>query len=288
MNPALPNIVDRNNIRKGGVKFADLHLHTDFSDSTYTPQALIDISKKKGLSCIAVTDHDTVDGIEPCLKAAKQDIEILPAIELTAEHNGLEVHILGYLIEYKNEQLIKKLNFLKQKRIERMGKIIKKLKDLNIEIKEHEIQEFSGRGTIGRLHLARLMLKKGYINSLSEAFQKYIGDKSPAYICGFHLNPQEAIKLIEDVQGIAVLAHPYSLDQDDLIPLFVSYGLKGLEVYYPEHSPQQTAYYENLAGKYNLLITGGSDCHGDAKPEAKIGSIKIPYELVERLKKVKR
>jgi predicted metal-dependent phosphoesterase TrpH len=271
------------------MKFADLHLHTNFSDGTLSPQELVKICLKKKLAAIAVSDHDTVGAIEPAIKAAdNKDIEVLPAIELSTDRDGKEVHILGYLIDYKNQGLLDKLSFLRQMRVERIVEIIRKLREINsIDIEFDELKEISGKGTISRLHLARLMVRKGCVKSIVEAFTKYIGDKSAAYVCGFHFSPPEAIKLIEDIKGISVLAHPYTIRDQELIPWLVDCGLKGIEVYYPEHSPTQTVYYENLAKKYNLLVTGGSDYHGEIKPGVQLGSLKVPYELVERLKREK-
>lgn len=267
------------------MKFADLHLHTIFSDGTYTPEELILQSIKAGLSCIAVADHDTVEAVGPCMEIGREKgIEVLPGIELSTEYEGFEVHILGYLIDYKREDFLKKLEFLKTNRIERVHKIIAKLKEMGIVLEAEAVFEIADVGTTGRLHIARAMLKKGLVKSLSEAFGKYIGDKSPAYVAGFKFSPKEAISLIKDVGGIAVLAHPYVLSRDELIPEFVSSGLRGLEVYYPEYSQSMINFYLEMAKKYNLLVTGGSDCHGSAKPEVRIGSIKIPYELVEKLK----
>lgn len=270
------------------MKFADLHLHTIFSDGTYTPQQLISESKKEGLSAICVADHDTVEGVAPSVEIAKkEDIEIIPGIELTAEDDGSEIHILGYLIDYKRKDFLEKLETLKKDRVERIYKIVEKLNALGIALKAQDIFEIAKGGSVGRLHVARAMVKVGFVGSIFEAFQKYIGDKCPAYVLGFRFTPQEAIKLIKNVGGIPVLAHPYSLNNDDLIPKFVDFGIMGLEVYYPEHSQGLINFYLRLAEKYNLLVTGGSDCHGSAKPEARIGSVKIPYELVEKLKEAK-
>jgi predicted metal-dependent phosphoesterase TrpH len=270
------------------MRFADLHLHTVYSDGTYTPQELLVEASKQGLAAIAVVDHDTVAGIEPTLNIAEEkNIEVLPGTELSVEYDGLEVHILGYLIDYKSHYLIEKLNELKQIRIERIYKIVGKLKDMGMGLTAESVFEIAKQGIPGRLHIARAMAKQGLVGSLGEAFQKFIGDRCPAYVCGFKFSPQEAIKLIRDVGGIPVLAHPYILNRDELITQFVDYGLMGLEVYYPEHTQSMVNFYLNLAKKFNLLVTGGSDCHGNAKPEVKIGSIKIPYELVEKLKQTK-
>jgi hypothetical protein len=271
------------------VKFADLHLHTSCSDGTFSPQQLIAQAKRAGLSCISVVDHDTVEGIALSLEAAKgSDIEVLPGIELTAEYYGKEVHILGYLIDYKDRSLLEKLETLKGIRVERVHKIVGKLKELGIDIDPRLIFELAQDGTVGRLHIARAMVKSSTVSNIFEAFQKYIGDKGPAYVCGFRFTPEEAAKFIKDAGGIPILAHPYSLNNDDLIPQFVESGIMGLEIYYPEHSQSLVNYYLQLAKKYNLLVTGGSDCHGDAKPDVKVGCVKIPYGLVEDLKEAKK
>jgi predicted metal-dependent phosphoesterase TrpH len=259
-----------------------------FSDGTYTPEELIREALSAGLSSVAVVDHDTVDGIEPTIEIARaKDIEVLPGIELTSEYEGLEIHILGYLLDYKNKDLREKLDFLKQNRIQRIYRIVDKLKDIGIKLEAQAVFDIAKEGTVGRLHIARAMVKENLVSSISEAFRKYIGDKCPAYVCGFRFSPNEAISLIKKMAGIPVLAHPYSLHRNELIPVFSDAGLMGLEVYYPEHTKSMVNLYLGLAKKYNLLVTGGSDCHGDAKPEARIGSLKIPYSLVEQLKDAK-
>ncbi len=270
------------------MKSADLHLHTVFSDSTYTPQELIQEALSCGLAAISVVDHDTTGAIELAKSLGEEkNIEVIPGIELTAEYDGLEVHILGYFIHYENEDLRKKLELLKKARIERIHKITDKLKRLNIKLEPEKVFALATHGTVGRLHLARAMVKEGIVDSLEEAFRKYIGEKGPAYVAGFKFSPDGAIKFIRDFGGIPVLAHPHSLHNDDLIFKFIDYGLKGLEVYYPGHTQGMINLYLGIAKKFNLVVTGGSDCHGNAKPEVKIGSIKIPYELVEKLKQVR-
>lgn len=270
------------------MKFADLHLHTIYSDSTYTPFTLAKKAKSAGLSCIAVVDHDTVDGLSPTQEALEPEgIELVSGIELSSDYNGLEIHILGYLFDPKNIKLLEKLDFLKGNRVERVYKILKRLKGMGVELAPEPIFEFSRDGVVGRLHIARAMVKQGLVNTIKEAFDKYIGDRSPAYLADFKLSPYEAIDLIKSASGIPVLAHPYILGNDALIGEFAKAGLAGLEVYYPEHSKSMIQRYLGFAKKYGLLLTGGSDCHGDAKPEERIGSIKIPYDLVEELKLAK-
>jgi len=270
------------------VKFADLHLHTYFSDGTYSPEELVSESRKAGLAAIAVVDHDTVEAIKPVLKVAdRNEVEVIPGIELTAEDDGSEIHILGYFIDYERKDFLKKLDILKNNRVDRIYKIVKKLNGLGMDLDAQDVFDIAKIGTAGRLHVARAMVKAGVVGSTAEAFRKYIGDKGPGYVCGFRFNPKEAIKLIKDVGGVPVLAHPYTLNNDELISRYVDYGIMGLEVYYPEHSQSMVNFYLRLAQKHNLLVTGGSDCHGNAKPVVKIGSIKIPYELVEKLKEAR-
>ncbi|MFH0762721.1 MAG: PHP domain-containing protein [Candidatus Omnitrophota bacterium] len=270
------------------MKFADLHLHTNFSDGTYTPQELIAASLRAGLSAIAITDHDTVDGISLAEAAAeKENIELLPGIELTVEHNGIEIHLLGYLIDYKSAGLLEKLKTLKQIRIKRVYKITDKLKDMGLALDPESVFAIAGEGTVGRLHIARAMLKQKLVGSIYDAFKTYIGDKCPAYVLGFRLSPREAIQVIKDAGGIPVLAHPYLMKNDELISEFSGFGLMGLEVYYPEHSQGMVNHYLDIAKKYNLLATGGSDYHGEVKPGVRIGSAKVSYELVEKLKQAK-
>ena len=269
------------------MKYADLHLHTLFSDGTSLPAELIEEAKKEGLSCISIVDHDTILGIEPALEyACEKDIEVLPGIELTAEYNDQEIHILGYLIDYKDRSFRKKLEILKQNRIERIYKITNKLKGMGLALAADKVFALANHGTVGRMHVARAMVDEGMVDSPAEAFKRFIGDKRPAYVCGFRFTPAEAIGLIRRVAGVAVLAHPYSV-KDEVTTRLIELGLDGLEVYYPEHNQATTSLYLDIARKYNLLITGGSDYHGMAKPEVKIGSAKIPYIFVKNLKQAK-
>jgi predicted metal-dependent phosphoesterase TrpH len=271
------------------MKSADLHTHTLFSDGTQGPQGLVAAAKEAGLDCIALCDHDTVEGVGPAIAAGnEQGLEVLPGIELSTEYCGREVHLLGYLIDCQNQALREKLDFLKNNRIRRIYEIVDKLKDMGVRLNPDAVFSLAPVGTVGRLHIARAMLKEKLVASLDEAFGRFIGDRCPAYVCGFRLGPEEAIGLIKQAGGISVMAHPYSVDRDELIPQLVAAGLEGLEAYYPEHTQAMVNFYLDMAKRYHLLATGGSDYHGDAKPAVKIGAVRVPYELVERLKSVQR
>jgi predicted metal-dependent phosphoesterase TrpH len=268
--------------------FADLHVHTVFSDGTCTPDELIREAGKAGLCALSVVDHDSISGIEPALAAARSvSVEVIPGIELTTELDNTEIHMLGYLFDYTDPVFLSRLAQLQEIRIERVYKIVKKLKLLGVDLDPQAVFEISGTGTPGRLHIARAMVKGGFVSSVGEAFQKYIGDRSPAYVLGFRFSSFDAIDLIKKVGGIPVLAHPYILGNNGMIPQLIDHGLMGLEVYYTEHSQSHINYFLDIARRHNLLVTGGSDFHGCAKPDVPLGVIKIPYELVEILKKAK-
>lgn len=266
-------------------KVADLHIHTYLSDGTFSPKQVLEISHKLGIACIAITDHDSIDGIEPVLKLAKSyEIEVIPGVELTAEVGDNEVHIIGYYIDWRDKGFGAKLKALRHARVERIKKMVEKLAEFGINIEAKEVFEFAGPGAVGRLHLAQVMYQKGLVASIDEAFRKYIRNHGPCYVKKFTLSPREAIEMIKSVGGIPVLAHPHLLKMDELIPSFIRDGLQGIEVYHSDHLDQATQRYEKLAHKYGLLITGGSDCHGLGKKEVLIGKVKLPYSLVEKLK----
>lgn len=274
-------------------KVADLHVHTYLSDGTFTPEKVVTYAKEKGLDAIAITDHDCCSGIGPAIEAGKEmGIEIIPGVELTAELDEEEIHILGYFIDWEDEAFLKKLDKICRVRKERAKKILKKLAKLGVDISEQELFDLSGPGSIGRLHIAHLLVKKGYVSSISSAFSKYIGNKAPCYVRKFRLSPKETVGLIKEVNGVSVLAHPkllYIKDKsiEDIVRRVVKDGIQGIEVYHTDHRDKDVEEFKALAKKYNLLVTGGSDCHGLGKKEVLIGRVKIPYELVEKIKVVR-
>jgi len=268
-------------------KQADLHIHTHYSDSTSSPEEVIEQAHQQGLSCIAITDHDTIDGIQPTVESArKYDIEVIAGVELSTESNGKDIHMLGYLFDYKNQELFDKLRVVQNTRIGRMEKMIEKLKEFGInDIGMEEVCSLVKSDSVGRPHLAHVLLEKGHVNSIQMAFNKYLADGAPVYVAKYKQSPFEAIELIKKYGGISVLAHPMVTGVDELIPSFVEAGLGGMEVYYPNNTKSITNFYTNIAKKHNLVMTGGSDAHGEAKKHTFVGHVKIPYDLVEELKK---
>jgi len=277
-------------------KVADLHVHTNISDSTFSPEKVIELAKLKGLDAIAITDHDTCAAIAPAIVIAKDMyIEIIPGVELTAELDDDEIHMLGYFIDWQNETFTKKLKELCRVREERAKEILRRLNEQGIDLKYEDLLEIAGPGTgsIGRLHIANLLYKKGKVACIREAFTKYIGNDSPAYVKKFKLSPREASDMIKAVGGVSVLAHPKTINTEirplgDIVKMLVDEGLQGIEVYHSDHNNKDSAEFKKLASKYGLLVTGGSDCHGLGKKEVLLGKVKVPYELVEKLRAASR
>lgn len=267
-------------------KSADLHIHTCYSDGTMSPQEVVQDALHCSLSCIAITDHDTVDGISPAIEAARgHDLEVLPGIELSTEINGKDVHILGYLFNWQDASLLEALKEMQNARAERMKKMIQKLETLGIHnISFEEISDSARTRALGRPHLAAALVGKKVVGSIKAAFDKFLGEGAPAYVPKFKQTPRAAIKIIKDLGGIAVLAHPMLTNVDELIPGLVDAGLGGLEIYYPNCSEKVMRFYQGLARKHHLVVTGGSDAHGAAKKHTFIGKVRVPYDLIGKLK----
>ncbi|MFH0839208.1 MAG: PHP domain-containing protein [Candidatus Omnitrophota bacterium] len=266
-------------------KFADLHIHSTFSDGTCSPKEVIKQAHEHKLSAIAITDHDSVDAIESALTIAESyDIELIPAVELSAEEDTSEVHILGYFIDWQNPWFLSELEKQRQCRIDRVEKMVKKLNEHNIKIDVESVYKISGCGSVGRLHIAQVMLNRGYIVNIKDAFTKYIGAASPCYVGGFKLSLKDTIAMIHKAGGIAVCAHPGTLSNIHLLYRLIDYGIDGIEVYHPDHVSTDTKRYLKIAAEHKLLVTGGSDWHGHRKEGVTIGVIKVPYELVKQLK----
>jgi hypothetical protein len=270
-------------------RFADLHIHTHYSDSTSSPEEVVEEAVKAGLSCIAITDHDTLDGIKPTQAAAQaRGLEVIAGIELSSEIQGKDVHVLGYFVSENNTPLGAALEKMQKARVERIAKMIVKLKEFGIDnIELEEVTRLTRSAAVGRPHLAAVLLEKKWVSSLREAFDKYLAEGAAAYVEKYRQSPQEAIELIIASGGVAVLAHPMLTQIDELIPGLVNSGLKGLEVYYPNCSAEVTGYYEGLARKHGLIATGGSDAHGNMKKHTRVGKTKVPYAVVEALKELR-
>jgi len=268
--------------------FADLHIHSIYSDGSFTADQILKEAQKHGISCIAVTDHDCIDFYlkEPVAGLKQQyAIEILSGVEMSASFAGTDIHILGYGIDIAHAGFIKKMEENKAHRYERLMRMAAKLSSQGVRVDTDELSSFFTAGTVGRLHLARYLQAKKKVFSIKEAFDKYLGKKAPAYIPAYKDAISAVIRMIKEAHGLAFLAHPllYSFQESQICQLR-DMGIDGMEVLYPTWTVSVSHHYQNLADKYRLLKCGGSDCHGLHKDYVGIGTTKMPYAWLEEMK----
>lgn len=265
----------------------DLHVHSTASDGRLSPAEVVRRSAEAGLTVIALTDHDTVDGIPQALEAAKNfpALTVIPGVEINTDVTEGEAHILGYFIDCHHPGLRTILANLRDSREGRAQRMITKLRNLGLDIDWEQVKEIAGDGSIGRPHVARALMEKGYINSIQEAFNKYIGWGGPAYAEREKIAPAEAVRLILRAHGLPVLAHPLTLtNPETMIAELKTNGLIGIEAYYYGYAPQDIKRLVELSGKYHLIPTGGTDFHGlGMLNEPVIGGIDVPLESAKQL-----
>lgn len=286
-------------------RFVDLHVHSNKSDGTYSPRELVDYAMEKGLSAFALTDHDSVDGIEEAVayaeelrhEAEKRNTgevpEVIPGIEFSTEYQGKDVHIVGLYIDIHCPAFEKHLKDFVESRNIRNEKMCKSLQGIGMDITYEALQEAFPGAVITRAHYAKYMLQKGYIKSMNEAFERYIGDHCPYYIPREKVTPEQAIRLTLEAGGIPVLAHPilYHMSDarlDELVARLKAAGLMAIEAIYSTYAPAEKRQIRKLADKYDLLISGGSDFHGGNKPGLDLavgyGKLFVPYEVLTNIK----
>lgn len=266
--------------RRGGK--ADLHLHTLYSDGTNTPVMLVQRAHDAGLSCISITDHDTIGGIPEAMAAGlAADIEIIPGIELSALLNGREIHIIGYFIDLENRRLQSALSRFRHDRQLRAQRIVDRLNKLNVPLTIESVMKFAGVGAVGRPHIARAMVDAKLVDSYYQAFARYISDYGPAYERKTDASVEEILQLIDDAGGLSVLAHPGKTMTEDDVLFLIRAGIDGIEVIHPSHTIEMIEYYRGIVNQYYLIETGGSDYHGGLKgDEQHFGGCFIPAERV--------
>ncbi len=264
----------------------DLHTHTNFSDGSYSPEELVTAAKKIGLHYLAITDHDTVDGVRHLYENGLypgRGVNIIPGVELSANHPEKDIHIVGYNIDIYNEALSELIDKIIESRWERFSEIINTLHNQNYDIRETDVLKIAGTShSIGRAHIARTLVKIGAFKTVRDAFEKMLGKGKPAYVPRYLPEVDEIIDVIHQAGGVATLAHPKLIGDDNLVEELCK-KLDGLEVYYPCHKPDETQHYYFLAKKYNLLITGGSDFHGTSSRFVnKLGEFTISDDLAKK------
>jgi len=265
--------------------FADLHLHTYFSDGTYSPEELVSHARRHGLNALAVTDHDTLEGCERAAAASHAvGIEFVPGTELTAEQEETELHILGYCLDIHNARLVAEIAKFQVVRQDRVREMVARLNQVRVPLEAEAVFALANCRAPGRPHVARALVSAGHCGSLDEAFERFLKKNRPAWVPKFKMSAAEAIDLIHQAGGVAVLAHPGLTRTDEVIPAMAEAGLDGIECFHSKHSTATAEHYLEIADRFHLLVTGGSDCHGMNKGKPLIGSVKLPYQHVEALR----
>jgi hypothetical protein len=272
----------------------DLHLHTTHSDGSFTPTEVINLAWKAGVTALAITDHDITTGILEAAEAGQEHgIDVIPGIEISSTLGSSELHILGYFLDYQDIRLNEQLTLLRESRHRRNPKIIERLQAAGIDITYEEVRALAGTESVGRPHIARVLMEKGVVATAKEAFDLWLADGRPAYVPRELPAPSEAIQWIKAAKGLPVLAHPTWVKTTegtltDLVRRLKAEGLAGVEVHYSTHTPRQTREYLALAKQLDLLVTGGSDFHGITKPDIDVGigkgSLHVPDSLLDKLK----
>lgn len=267
------------------MSYADLHLHSHYSDGTFKPEEIVARAKKQGLGAIALTDHDTVEGCEMMTsECAREGIEFVVGTELTSEHKDNELHILAYFVDPKNERLLREIAKFQIVRQDRIRDMVARINALGVPLKAEDVFALANCKSPGRPHVARTLVRHGQCRTLDEAFERFLKKGRPAWVPKSKMSALDAIELIHQAGGLAVLAHPGLNRNDQSIPDLVVAGLDGIECFHTKHPPATAQHYLAIAAKHNLLITGGSDCHGMSKGKPLIGTVRLAREHFDKLK----
>ncbi len=266
----------------------DLHIHSTASDGALTPSEVVHIALEHALSTIALTDHDTLGGVAEAQKAALgTGLEVIAGLEINSEGDWGDLHFLGYYVDPENEPLRQMLQAIRDTRVKRAHEMLGRLTKMGMPLRWEEVRALAGGDSIGRPHVAQALLNRGFVETLPEAFVRFIGNDGPAYVPRLRLTPPEVIGAIRKAGGVPVIAHPAHTGPEaiDRIPEFAGYGLGGVEVYYPHHPPETVDRLLALCQEHDLLVTGGSDFHGlSVAGGTQLGSVHVPLECVERLR----
>ncbi len=267
----------------------DLHMHSTASDGSFPPEEVVDLAAKNGVEVISLTDHDSLAGIPTAAeRAAKMGIRLIPGVELSVAEEGVDVHLLAYGFDPADKGLIEAVTRYRDSRRERARKILARLKGLGIRISLEEVEEVAQGGALGRPHVAEALMRNGYIETFNEAFQRYLGHHAPAYVAKQTVTLEEASTIVREAGGVLVLAHPGTLNRDQHIPAWSRRGLDGIEVWHAKHDAAAIAKYKGFAQMHGLLMTGGSDYHGERTPDISIGGVAVPLSILPPLEEALR
>jgi predicted metal-dependent phosphoesterase TrpH len=264
---------------------ADFHTHSNCSDGVLSPTALVELALSRGVEIMALTDHDSTEGLPEALEAASRHpgFTLIPGVEMSTDIPGSEVHVLGYFLDPKDGHLQKELARLRSSRRDRGRRMVEKLRDFGMDISWERVQEIADGGAVGRPHVAQALVEKGYVGSAQEAFDRYIGRNGPAYVERTKMTPAEAVAFLHQRRALPVLAHPRELENlEDLLPTLQEAGLAGIEVYYQDYDEASIERLLTTARRHGLLPTGGSDYHGlGGEHERLPGDIPLPDEVID-------
>jgi len=270
----------------------DLHVHTQYSDGTFTPREAVSLARERGLDTLAITDHDTIDGLpEAFVAGAELGIQIVPGVEFSTVHGGEGLHMLAYYLDMEDAAFLAELARLREDRLSRAERMVQKLQALGYPITFERVREIAGGGTVVRPHVAQALVEAGVVPTVKDAFSdRFIGSGSPAYVQKHALDPIEAMRLIHAAGGVCVLAHPGTWREADPVPIevvqeLIGSGLDGIEARHPEHTPKMEGRFESIANGAGLFWTGSSDCHGTLYEPVRMGMRTTPPEQFEMLKR---
>ncbi len=262
----------------------ELHCHSTASDGRLTPTQLVERALSVGLTTLALTDHDTVGGVEEAIEAARElSLRIVPGVELSCHFEEREIHLLGYFLEHRDPDFLELLERSQKEREQRAHEILDKLKRLNVELTYEQVLEQSSGGVIGRPHIARVLIAKGHARTMDEAFDRYLGRRAPAYVGRRLLSLEDGIEAIRRAGGCSVLAHPGVLGDWALVERILQLPISGVEVWHPSHDKPKRKRAKRLGGRYQKVLTGGSDFHGPEGNYHDLGSAAVTEQVVSKL-----
>ena len=264
--------------------YADLHIHSYFSDGFLSPMEVVEYAAKSGLRAIALTDHDTVDGLDEAIAAGKMfGVEVITGIELSATIDDRDIHILGYLFDHHDADFKKQVDLYKKERVNRAEKIVEKLNRFGIRVDMDQVMVQAGKGAVGRPHIADAVVQAGFAKDTNSVFRDFLGYGGSAYEDKYKISPEVAIRLIRDAGGVSFLAHPSFGMKQKYLQLLIKSGVSGIECTHPKHTPEATLYFQRIVEQHHLLQSGGSDCHA-RDGNIFIGKYKISYSEIEKMK----